>query len=198
MQRNRVLFGYLGLLAFVLLVGCQVRHDSYTYGGKRYRSPDRPLKALQRDLDDILMNIQPGDDKYEGSAHVVLPSRQLIEAEGATYTGPKAKLSRNIIDYIVTAMEMNDDLMFAALRKRNIFGEVSMERSNRPELIARVGADYVIYKTFKSNQPQWHIKPRTVDSAVPIYTDMSLGTGEERVHSWLKDIEKVLASQPKK
>jgi uncharacterized SAM-binding protein YcdF (DUF218 family) len=164
---------------------------TYTYSGKTYSSPQQALDAEQADLDRVIRQVFPTKNPVGGRALVVLPSRSLIEKYGVAKTGNPAMVSRDMVDFIVSNLDMGYRTMADALRARNIFDEVVVRNDDKPEMYVLPGYDAIIYLALLSqDQAQWYLKLPQQNKEVPIYMDLSRSIGIERVTAWLDNIEK--------
>lgn len=99
------------------------------------------------------------------------------------------------IEYPVSIAENIFDSMADALRRRKIFQEVSLIKSDKPESAKSNGYDDLIYLLVTGpDQLQWYLKTSSSDEPVPIYFNHSFPiNSSQRVLSWLDYIEKTLA-----
>lgn len=171
----------------VILCGCA--HTIYTYGRAKYASSEAALKAQQDDISRMIAEISPTDNSLGGRALVVLPSQRLIEEKGIKTTG---HVKRDDIEYVISTIKVGQDAMAEMLKRRKIFEEVSITRSDQPETVTSSGYDIVIYLLVSGpNQKQWFLRTSSNDESIAIYMDQSLPVGAQRALSWLDYIEKI-------
>ena len=183
------------ILCITTLSGCLtypiVTPTTYTYGSKTYYSSQQALDVEQADADRVIRQVFPTKNPVSGRALIVLPSRSLIERNGVKTTGNPAMVKREMIDFIVSNLDISYRTMADALRARNIFDEVVIRTDDKPETYVVPGYDVIIYLAILSqDQAQWYLKLPQQNKEVPIYIDLSRLIGIERVISWLDNIEK--------
>lgn len=157
------------------------------------------MKAQQDDISRVIAEISPTDNPLGGRALVVLQSRRSIEEKEITTTG---HTKRDDIEYVISTIEAGRDTMAEILKRRKIFEEVSVTKSDHPETVTSSEYDVIIYLSVSGpNQKQWFLRASSDDESIPIYMDKSLPVGTQRSLSWLDYIEKIagenLGSQKK-
>jgi hypothetical protein len=164
----------------------------YRYGETWYSSAEDALKAAREETDRNLSLITSTTNPTNGRALVIIPSNNLIEKKGVRRTD---NVAQTAVDYLVSIAEIGFIFRAEAVRKRQIFNAVEIERSENPEAAAIGEYDAIIFFTLKAvDQGQWFLKMKSKDP-MPIYADTSLPRGVPRTTSWLNNIEKLVREQ---
>jgi hypothetical protein len=179
------------IFSIIILASCATQ--KYRFGDIIYDTPEAALKVAQEQCDRNVSVITPTENPLGARALCVLPSRNLIEKKGIRITGtPKPEG----INYVVSISEIDQDGMAQALRKRQIFSDVKIVKSNDPETFTMPEYEIIIYRVIKSpDQIQWFLKTSPNKEALPIHMDMSLPVGAPRILSWLKHVENLAREQ---
>lgn len=185
MSKNKIV--PLFFLIFTVFYGCNP--SIFYYKKAKYASMNAAFEAQRNDMNKMLSEINPTRNPLGGKALVVLPSRKLIEKEMIFYMSDK---KGQWIEYPVTSAENTFDSMADALRRRQIFREISIVKRDKPESATLDGYDTLIYLLATGpDQLQWYLKTSSSDEPVPIYYDHSFPiNSSRRVLSWLDYIEK--------
>jgi len=187
------------MLAALTLAGCGGL--SY-YNGKAYHNPEEALKAYRADLNDRLASIAPTGNRIGGKALVALPNTAiLVEAflSGAKENPPLFAPEDYEDDLPLTAAraDAHYGFMADALKKRGVFDDVTVIRSDAPEKADIAGYDYLIYLSVPGPyKDQWYIRFGK-NAPMPIYLDYSIERSPERdvrrTNAWLMSIEQLVA-----
>lgn len=184
---------FFSINVVLVLVMCGCTSGLYRYGEQKYYSSASALNAQRDDVANMIANIHPTNNPIGGRALIALPTQKLIEEKGIRITG---FATREQIDFIVSGVEISVGSMAEALKRRKIFEEVSVSKSDHPETMTSSQHDAIIYWLLASpRQTQWFLKTPSNNKAVPIYMDQSLPLGAPRTLSWLDYIEKTAAAQ---
>ena len=190
MKRNLVL---LLSLCGLFSAASSCTRAQFGYGGTLYPSAGAALEAQRRQNASTLSEIPRSTNPVDGRALLVLPSRALIRQRGIRTTGPPTEEQ---IEFIVTAVEVGYDNMADALRKRQIFDDLTVKKSDEPESVKPDKHDVIIYPTLPSSgQVQWFLRTGSPTSeAVPIYTNQTL-SGREQMLAWLDYVAQTATEQ---
>jgi hypothetical protein len=171
------------------LSGCGMP-KGYWYDDVRYPKARQALEAQRAAQDEMIAKIQPLAEPLGGRALVILPDHELIWANVAN---PKVSYSKSTKAVTLAAQEMTWELHAEAIQKRHIFKAVEVQKSAKPGDLLASNYDAIIYPS--SNLKQWFMKTRNGTEPSPVYVDESKPPGIERIMSWLKYTESVLAEQ---
>lgn len=180
------------IITIIFLYGC-ISQSVYGYKGAQYASSEAALQAQRDDINQMIAEIKPTNNPLSGKALVVLPSRRLIESKAIKLlTG---SLSRHWIEHLLTAVELENDARAEALKRRKIFEEIAVTKSDQPETVTSPNYNFIIYlKLMSPDQMQWYLKTSSTNKSFPIYSDQSL-PGMQQIFFWLDYIEKTAAEQ---
>ena len=183
------------MTGFVLSIvgGC----DDYKFAfrGVTYSDPEEALKAQCAYNDDELKNIPSLTESLAKRCLVILPSHSLFQtgARGPQIVGDIIGFSPKGGDFLYQTRDQAWDFSAEVIKKRRIFKEVQVERSDKPENLPGDDYDSIIY--ISSNLQQWFMKIKSQTEPLPIYADESKGYSFEYTMSWLNYIEKVLIKE---
>lgn len=186
------------MLAVLTLAGCGLKSN---YNGTVYGRPEEALKAYGNDLNDRLAKVKPTNNRIGGKALVSLPGATKLKEIG--FAGVKESypdLSPDVLEknfeYTAARADAHNGFMADALKKRGIFDDVTVIRSDAPEKADISGYDYLIYLSVPGPyQDQWYIRFGK-NAPMPIYLDYSIERSPERdikrLTSWLMSIEQLV------
>jgi hypothetical protein len=174
------------LLIAVILTACAHR-QYYAYNNVKYDSPEQALAAQKRACTARLNEIAPLPEYLDETAIVILPSSSLIVENGITKRG---HLSLEAVDFLLETSENGHMCMAESIQKRRIFKSVRIVRSDKPEDTVFM-EDVAVYLAMPGpGLAQWYVKKKNEIKAVPVNWDRGLATAEQRILSWLEDVEK--------
>ena len=163
---------------------------TYTVGQQSFGSRAEAEQEHARQLNETMIGITPTDSHISSSAVVALPTLEHIEHYGIKFTGTKAALSRDQIEYIKQTTMNNLEAMYTALQRRRIFDEVTLVHNTRPESTPLGKNEFLVYLYNPSPESaQWYIKARGDEVGSPVIMDMGKSVGVPRTKSWLDSIE---------
>jgi len=178
----------------IILAACIT--TKYYYANIPYDTPEAALKVAQETCNRNVSVINPTENPLGGRALCVLPSRKLIEKSGKSGTKIYRTPKPEAFNHWVSLNEIDQDGMAEALRKRQIFNDVKIVKSDDPEMFTIPDYEIIIYSVIKEpDQMQWFLKISPNKGPFPIYIDESLPSGPPRIFSWLKNIEKLARAQ---
>jgi len=191
MKRIPKISWLFALLALGLLnQGCVT---TYKVGKKSFGTRAAAEEELAMQINQTLEGITPTTSPVGGSALVAIPTLEHIEQHGIKFTGNRAVISRNQIDFLKYAQMSARESMVTALKKRQIFDSVTLVHNDAPQFTSLADYDYFIYLYNPSPESaQWYIKSWQSETAEPIVMDMSQPAGLPRTLSWLDYIEKLV------
>lgn len=193
MRSKSVLIPWVILLA--LICGCA---PAYYVGDQSFKDPGA-AEARHRDiLDQTLLGISRTESPIGGSALLVLPTRDLIERDGIIMlAGSRSQASEDQIQYIVGYLDREFEFTHEALKRRGIFDDVVLKRSDTPASHDMGSQDYGIYMKFPApdsdpGESEWYVKERNWASPriVPA-ADGAVGR-VEAAQGWFDNLEKQL------
>lgn len=161
---------------------------TYKYNGIEYTNPDKALEAQQQLIQNMLNKIPSKVNPIHISAIVIIPSESLIKDNLVTKIGSPAQ---DVVDYVVHSLYNTYFSMGDALIKRNLFSTVKIVKSDNPEGVS-FSQDYAIYLHVPGKGlAQWYLKTHDQQSKpIPIYINQSFSQYEDKMISWLENIEK--------
>ena len=189
------------VVIIVTLGGCGLNCN---YNGKVYNSSDKAMKAYSKDLNDRLEKIKQTDKHIGGKALVALPNATILEEtcsagvkENWPDVNPRDSFYRKRIAYTVLRADAHYGFMADAVKKRGIFDDVTVIRSDAPEKADISGYDYLIYLSVSGPyKDQWYLRFGK-NAPMPIYLDYSIERSPERdirrTTSWLTTIEQLVS-----
>ena len=193
------------IIAITFFWGCS--RAMYLYKDDTYGSSEAALQAQRDDINQMIAEIKPTNNPLGAKALVVLPSKKLIERKALKITdsgllvvdfpppgsGAYGSARHDIMEHSITATEFNFDAKTEMLKRRKIFDEISVTKSDQPETVTSSDYNIVIYlKLMAPDQMQWYIRTSLTDKPFPIYSDQSL-RGVQQNLSWLDYLEKTAA-----
>ncbi len=179
------------VIAIISLCGCQ---SIYKYKSAQYTSSEAALQAQRDDINEMISEIKPTNNPLGGKALVVLPSRKLIESKVVKIFTSSPR--REWVDYFVMTIELDNDAKAEVLKRRKIFEEVAVTKSDQPETVTTPDYKIIVYlKLMAYDQMQWYLRTSFAEKSFPIYADNSLPVGMQRTFSWLDYLEKTAAEQ---
>jgi hypothetical protein len=181
------------VIAIISLCGCQ---SIYKYKSAQYTSSEAALQAQRDDINEMIAEIKPTNNPLGGKALVVLPSRKLIESKVVKIFTSSPR--REWVEYFVMTIELDNDAKAEVLKRRKIFEEVAVTKSDQPETVMSSDYKIIVYlKLIAYDQMQWYLRTSFADRSFPIYSDNSFPAGMQRTFSWLDYLEKTAAEQLK-
>lgn len=175
----------LALVACVLLHGC----IQYNVGKRSFRNKADALTAHQSELAATLAAVTATESPVGGTIRIVLPSDTRIAESGLVKHGDP---SSDAIDYVVTTTSRDLETMAAAVKKRQLFREVAVERSSSIGDPSPGGADFILW--FYQPAPsayQWYVSDPSTKLRREVPLDLSKPAGPERVNTWLAALERI-------
>ena len=180
----------------------------YLFMGATYTDPQKWLAAQRTYYDGLIEKIPALPRPLAKRALVILPGHGLImgitEEQAYSYMLKRYGLTRDMLKKMnrrnlqvrvkeesFQSSDMFWDSAANAVKKRGLFEEVQVERSDKPESLPAGDYDAIIY--ISSNLEQWLMKIKSKTEPVPVYLDKSKTDLFELRLSWLGYIEKVLA-----
>ncbi len=196
----------LALLAPLFLVACAAPRITYPYGNQTFPSPDKALAKQAAENSEVLAAITPASDPVRGKALVVLPSREDLrkhyvriwlhvrvpQAEdfehdtvGSAYSDLRTDgVLHDDFEYASALLENDQEMLVAALRKRQLFDQLTVTHANDPIAVAMTDNNFLIFLDVDG----WFI--RTQRSAPRrITTDGGSAPSLSRTQSFLASVE---------
>lgn len=182
------------LTAVSVLCGCAV--NAVSYNGKVYNSQQEAREAQKKEFDACVDGIAPTPSPVGGKVLVALPSKALCERKGIQVSGNALMLPPAAFDYLVSVRKAGYDFMLDSLRRRKIFGEVSVAESDYPERVPTDDGECLLYPAiWGPYAEQWFLRRPGEKRPVPLYMDRTLGNCLERTLSWLDCLEGAAAGR---
>lgn len=197
------------LVGFVLsaVAGCG---PTYMFMGVTYSNPEKWLAAQRTYYDGQIEKIPALPKPVAQRAMVVVPGHGLImsiweeqafnntlRSTGIDRKTLKKLNPRNLQVRIVKGSWESTDMFWDhiadTVKKRGLFEDVQVQRSDKPEDLP--GGDYDAILYISSNLQQWLMKVKSKTESVPVFFDKSKTDAVEQRLSWLAYIEKVLAKE---
>lgn len=174
---------YILIPLLLVVVGCA---STWKYDNIQYDSSASALQAAKQDVQRAVNGVEPIANPYNYSARIVTPSYARIRDAGVVKTG-NATVEQ--INYIADVLEYGYQGMVDAIKRRNLFSAVSIERKYDTGSPAAKNEDYTlwIHMTDKG-QAQWYIRDRRKENKELIAIDQAK-VSTERVLSFLNSIE---------
>lgn len=195
MPKTYTTAGMLGAVLLAMFVsGCA----SYKVGDQAFPSRSAAEQEHARQLNATMRGISPTASPVGGRALFVLPTMEHLEQHGIKYTGNKASIPRDQIEYVMRT-EMNArESMFNALQHREIFSSLTLTHNNDPQATPPGDFDVLIYLHNPSPESaQWYIKSKGASVAQPVVVDTGKALGVPRTIAWLDSVESLArAAQP--
>lgn len=187
-------------VSVVTTSGSPKPRDRWVFNDKRYLSRNVALKAAHQFYEGLLSEIKETENKHRGKACVALPSRELLRVKVRWIRNLSWGVSRKQVEYEMTLLEMSDDNMVAALKKRGIFDAVIVNKSNLPEETSITGYEYLLYNMCQESGNAvrlWYIRTTSSEVDIPVHSSYTRGL-KERVNTWLDSVEEVVNQQEAK
>jgi hypothetical protein len=197
------------LVGFVLsmVAGCGPK---YGFMGVTYTDPEKWLAAQRTYYDGQVEKIPALPRPLARRALVILPGHGLImeitEEQAFNNTLKRYGLDRETlkkmnprnlqVKIVKGGWESSDiswDYFANCVKKRGLFEEVQVQRSDKPGTLP--GGDYDAILYISSNLQQWLMKMKSKTESVPVFLDKSKTDPVEQRLSWLGYIEKVLTKK---
>lgn len=132
---------------FLILIiqGCGI---TYKYNGKDYKDRGFAEDAIRSTNNKLLSNVQPLPTPITDKTLIFgLPKSDIIKNKGVKYSGDRSTdTARDQIDYVAFALEVEYNNLAKIIRKRNIYKNVEVVRTDGGHLQPSNGADvYYVY-----------------------------------------------------
>jgi hypothetical protein len=197
------------LVGFVLstVAGCGTK---YVFMGVTYTDPQKWLAVQRTYYDGHIEKIPALPKPLAKRALVILPGHGLImeitqeqvysntlKRYGLDRETLKKMNPRNLQVRVKEEGWQSSDIFWDcvanSVKKRALFEEVQVQRSDKPENLP--GGDYDAILYISSNLQQWLMKMKSRTESVPVFLDKSKTDPVEQRLSWLGYIEKTLAKE---
>lgn len=171
------------ILASLMLSAC----TQYKYNNVSYESRDAAYSAAWTDVQSKINAVPDMGTKVGKSVLVVVPPRDVIQANGVRVTGNP---SSEATGYIVDVLEMGFVTMADVVRKGGLFEQVEVSRSRNPEAEQFAGYDYKLWLLgMNQEQWQWYLTKAGAEGREAISVDRGL-SGAARLISFNSGILK--------
>ena len=182
----------LFILVLLFITGCVTTPNIiYSVGSEKYLSKELALQRLEQLHIELLSQILPINNTIQKSAIVAMPSLDRIERTGIKYSGDKASILPEQIDYIKAYIFKDFGANYKLIEKRHIFRELKLVYSDSPEKTQFIGYDFLIYLHNPSPDiAKWYIKSHSWEKPCYIPLD-SNKQGASRTLSWLIILEEL-------
>jgi hypothetical protein len=196
----------LALLATLFLGACAAPKFTYPYGNQMFPSPDKALAKQAAENSGVLAAITPTSNAVHGTALVVLPSREGLrkhfvriwlhvrvpQAEDfehdtlvmATVDLHNQDILHADLEYATALLENDQDMLVAAIRKRQLFDQLTVTHADDPIAVATSDNNFLIFLDVDG----WFIKTRK-SAPRSLATDGSSAPSLARTQSFLASIE---------
>lgn len=151
-----------------MLSGC----SQYKYNNVSYESRDAAYSAAWTDIQTKINAIPEMGTKLGKSILVVVPTREVIQANGVRVTG---KPSSEATGYVTDVLEMGFVTMADVVRKGGMFDRVEVSRSSNSEAEPFLDYDYKLWLLgLNQDQWQWYLTKANVEGREAIAVDKGL------------------------
>lgn len=191
-RKLKYLTTLLLILVSLFITGCVATLNViYSVGSEKYYSKELAFQRLEQIHTELLSQILPINNTMQKSAIVAVPSQDRIERTGIKYSGNKASILPEQIDYIKAYTFKDFGAMYKVIEKRHIFRELKFVYNDSPEKTQFVGYDFLVYLYNPSPDiAKWYIKSHSWEKPCYIPLD-SNKQGASRILSWLIILEEL-------
>jgi hypothetical protein len=164
-MRRWVLSSILVVLLATYCIGCGER---YFVGKESFSSTSEALKRQNETFSQVLGTITPTDKPAHGTALVLHPSDTDIHKNYIKYAYNASHMSKEGIDYLTAFTRNGHQFVADAIRKKEIFDSVVVERHNgNPAFYPIRNFDFLIFRDIDG----WFIKNKDKPRPEPILTN---------------------------